>query len=210
MAIIYTQTPKDVTIAANDLGDLDTSNVVLTGVDTVTHEGENSLSVVYGHQSKSFIHLDADNVGADTGFMLIDLSDTSNWPHADTGHLVLEDIFVNINPTTAFAGDIYLGFLSDVDATNGDLNVVHTYHIGRQALGIVSQLRFESYGMDLEATEWFGPIQADSVLWQTDVNLQGPDGNTSYPSGAGDFVMRVARTAGNVDVGIHVVYESRA
>lgn len=63
-------------------------------------------------------------------------------------------------------------------------------------------------GMDLETNHWFGPTTADSTLFQTDVNLLGPDGNISFPSGAGDLVVIVERTAGAVDVSITLGYET--
>ena len=45
-------------------------------------------------------------------------------------------------------------------------------------------------------------------VFQTDVNLDGPDGNNSFPSGNGDLVMLVEVSAGTVDVSITLGYEA--
>lgn len=187
------------------IGDIGTVNVV----DVVKHEDETSLRVVTGHKEAFRVHLDIENIGATTGFMIIDLSDTTNWPHTLTGHIVLEHLSININPTTAFRGDIEIGFLTDVDGTDGDFHRIYTYHLDQQGAEIVDQLPFFG-GMDLEEAEWFGPTSANDATWQDDVNIQGPDARSVYPSGDGDFVVKITQTAGNVDVAILVTYETRA
>ena len=175
----------------------------------VSHEGTVSIPVTEAHREQFYIHLDAENIGAATGFMLIDLSDTTNWPHTNTGHIVLQTLSVDINADTSYRGDISLGFLSDVDGTNGDLNEITTFHYTQGAPDLSEQRDYRG-GINLQVADWFGPTTSDSTVWQTDVDLQGPDGATSYPSGDGDFVLFVSRTAGNVDVGITALYETEA
>ena len=46
--------------------------------------------------------------------------------------------------------------------------------------------------------------------WQTDVNLAGTDGNTSFPSGNGDLVMLVTATTSDVAVGLTIGYRTHA
>lgn len=175
--------------------------------EVVDHEGDRSLRTVPGHNPQFFIHLGDIAVGATQAFMLIDLSDTVNWPHTETGHIILEHLYITLNPSTAFRGDITLGFLTDVDATNGDLRVVHGWHFTNSAddKDIVLE---HTYGRDMEMSEWFGPSSIDDVLFQTDVNLQGPDGETEFPSGDGDVVLKVAQTAGTISVGISIGYDT--
>ncbi|KKM11737.1 hypothetical protein LCGC14_1720660 [marine sediment metagenome] len=50
----------------------------------------------------------------------------------------------------------------------------------------------------------------NSTLFQTDVNLGGPDdpSTTTYPSGNGDLVMLIEQTAGAVDVSVTMIYET--
>lgn len=175
----------------------------------ILHEGVVSVPVSIAHIEQFVVHVDVDNIGAVTGVMLIDLSDTTNWPHTNTGHIVIDEMSLDIDPATAYRGDIEFGFLSSVDDTNGDLNVIMTHHFGQGAMHLSASHDFEG-GIDLEAEMWFGPTTADDVTWQTDVNLLGPDGTTAFPAGDEDFVMKVNRTAGNVDIGVTILYETKS
>jgi len=179
-------------------------------VSTLTNEGVTSLRVVPGNFDVEVIHLDAEDVAATTGFMLIDLSDTTNWPHTNTGHIDILFFIVSTDPTTSFRGDIELGFLSSVDATNGDLNELFEIHLEKQQDSSVLAFNYGAYGVALETDHFFGPVTTNDTIWQTDVNLQGPDGATSYPSGNGDLVMHVTRTAGDISVSVTIGYRTIA
>lgn len=178
-------------------------------VTTETTEGETSAHFIPGHVDIEVVHLDAD-VSATTGIMLIDLSDTTNWPHTNTGHIDLVYIIVNINPTTTFEGDIELGFLSAVDATNGDFNGILEIHMDKKQDSILEMMNFGAFELSLELAHWFGPTDANSTVWQTDVDLIGPDGATSYPSGNGDLVCLITVSASTVAVGLTVGYRTHA
>ena len=55
-------------------------------VTTTTSEGETSGHMVPGHVDIEVVHIDVD-VSAAQDFMVIDLSDTTAWTHASTGHI---------------------------------------------------------------------------------------------------------------------------
>ncbi len=174
------------------------------------HEDDVSLCVRPGSSTTSIIHIDAQNITATEGFMLVDLSDTTNWPHSNTGHIDLVFLAINVNPSTAFRGDVEIGFLSSVDADNGDFNVIDSFHFQQQGSALNGVIDHTWHHVALETTSWFGPTEADDVTWRTGLSIQGPDGATSYPSGDGDMVMKITLTAGNVDVGITIVYDTEA
>lgn len=200
---------QKVDIAAQTLASVkigDGTNVV----DTVAHEGEISQRVVPGRASMNIVHLSSGDISATTGFMLIDLSDTTNWPHTATGHIIVSQIVYNINPSTSFAGLIEIGFVNNVDATDGDFHIFYTGHEDKSPTELAQVLDFEWFGLDLEIGEFFGPVALNDTTWQTDVNLIGPDAATSYPAGNGDMVMKITRTAGNVDVSVLVAYTTVA
>ena len=177
----------------------------------LTHEGQTSQRVVPGIVDDFTVHIDVQNIAASQAFMLVDLSDTTNWPHVETGHFNMTFASVGINPNTAFRGDVYFGFLSNVDGTDGDLHIMATYHFEQAACSNV-QVDLVTPFNHLEGNEdnWFGPINLNNSAFQTDVNLQGPDGATAYPSGDGDFVMWIDMTAGNVDIGMTFGYKTIA
>lgn len=150
--------------------------------DTITNEGVTSLLTVPGNFDVEVIHLDAEDIDATTGFMLVDLSDTTNWPHTDTGHIDLLFFAMTTDPNATFSGDIQLGFLTNVDATNGDFNEIFELHMEKKPSAQVVEIQY-FFGISLETAHFFGPIDANSTVWQTDVDLQGPSGATSFPSG---------------------------
>jgi len=177
-------------------------------VTTTTSEGETSAHTVPGHVDIEVVHMDID-ISAAQDFMIIDLSDTTAWPHSTTGHIDIAYIFINVNPTTTFSGDIELGFLTNVDATDGDFNPVIEFHMDKKQDSINEYMNFGAFEMSLESAHWYGPITANDTAFQTDVTLIGPAG-ASHNSGSGDFVMRVEVGASSVAVGLTVGYRTHA
>lgn len=178
------------------------------GLDVTTEEGTTSLYTVYGFERSEHIHLNVNSIALETGFMLVDLSDTVNWPHSNTGHIDLYYFIIDIDPDATFQGDVLLGFLGNVDGANGDFHTIFAHHLDKKAEPLVSFMNFNSFEMTLDMDHWFGPITANDATWQTDVNLRGPDGNTSFPAGDGDLVCKVTRTAGEVSVAVTIGYET--
>ena len=176
--------------------------------DLITKDGRTSQFVVLGFTDTDIVHIDIQNVQAQKAAMLVDLSDITNWPHTNTGHIIIEYIILEVDPDANFLGEVKFGFLSSVDVENGDFNQILDIDMARKSDLLVETLDFGSHGIDLRANHWFGPTTANSTLFQTDVNLLGPDGATSYPSGNGDFAMIIERSAGAVDVSVTVGYET--
>ena len=186
----------------------DTNGRLLQGGDVITKDGRTSQYVAMGFTDTDTVHFDIQNVQTQTAYMLIDLSGTTNWPHSNTGHINLEYIIIEIDPDpTTYLGEIKLGFLSDVDGDDGDFHQVIDIDMRRKSELLVEVIDFGSHGMDLEENHWFGPTISNSALFQTDVGLVGPDGN-SFFSGAGDLVMIIEASAGAVDVSLTIGYEA--
>ena len=173
------------------------------GGDTVTRHGRTSQYMVEGFSQTQTMHLDTSSVDTETAFMLVDISDTTNWKHTNT------DCVIQIDPDSTFLGVVKIGFLSSVDATNGDFHQILDVQLAKKSDLIIKNLTFEG-GFHCQADTHFGPISANSTLFQTDVNLQGPDGATSYPSGNNDLVLIVGRSAGTVNVSVTIIYETVA
>ena len=178
-------------------------------VNTRTIEGQTSLIVSPGAADIEFVHIDAENISAEQAFMIVDLSDTTNWPHTNTGHIDIVFISGNVDPDTNYDGDLSLGFLTNVGGTDGDFNGLFELHMDKKTAPLTFSLPVPFGGMSLETAHHFGPITANSTLFQTDVDLDGPDGANSYPSGAGDLVMIVGVTAGAVSVGLTIGYVTK-
>lgn len=196
---------------SNAIGIIQISDGVNGVADLEAIENDISIKMVHGHHHVDIIHLDAENVAAETAFMLIDLSDITNFPHPNTGSISIEFFHITINTTKDYSGDVEIGFLSDVDAANGDFNVIHTFHFDKPGTNerTIMSIMVHYVGSHVECakTHWLGPTVANSSLFQTDTDLARPDGGNSK-SGDGDFVMRITRSTGSIDVGIMVGYHA--
>lgn len=172
-----------------------------------------SLNIVPGRHRSYTIHLNAQGIVATTGYMLVDLTDIAHWPHVYGGHITIENLSVNIAPDANFEGNVEIGFLSNVDATNGDFNKLFSWNINTTTPPdvISASYDFDICQIECRADNWFGPTEANDATWQTDVNLVGPPGGAAaYPSGNGDLVMKVTATAGVVDVSVTLNYVTNA
>ncbi len=177
--------------------------------DTTTKDGITSLYTVDGHATVFTMHADFLNIQTETAFMLVNLSDTSNWKHTNTGHIYVLYMHLAVDPNSTYLGNIECGFLTNVDGDNGDFNRFVEIDMHRKSDVLVESFFFGGGGFDCETDHHFGPITANSTLFQTDVNLTGPNASTT-PSGNGDLCLVVGRDAGTVDVAITVGYQTVA
>lgn len=174
-----------------------------------SHEnGENDLylsQLSINREAQFSINMEIENLAANQNFILIDLSDIVNFPHIKaTGIIQLSQIDIFIGGSTAFRGDIELGFLENVGAVNSDTHPFHTLHLDQ-----ASEFAEEHHILP------FNPWIASSVNhlssarnladvgFVTGTPLSSPfDAIAPYtsPPGNGDIYLRIIRTAGNVDI----------
>lgn len=79
--------------------------------------------------SHIWAHIDRAGIDTSTQYVLIDLSDTTNWPHMHTGSLGLLGYEISADPNDTFEGVIRLGFLDNVDEDNGDFYNITSYRM---------------------------------------------------------------------------------
>lgn len=152
--------------------------------------------------------LSIQNLAASADYILIDLSDTTNFPHTDTGHIHWDGFLVSINPSVAFVGDIIFGYLKNVDATDGDFVHVRTIHIELQSDNVHGDTIFFPVGIGMSDSYHLGAMTANDTAFQTDVALTSPAGTSV--AGSGDMAMRVVMSAGNVDISATILYHTEA
>lgn len=173
-----------------------------------TRHGIDSLSVIDGFAATQTTHFESGDVNAQIAFMLIDISDTTNWKHTNTDHIILRHALIEVDPDSSFLGEVRIGFLDNVGATNGEFHQIIDIHMARKSDLIIENLTFEG-GFHCQNASHFGPHTV-STLFQTDVNLGGPDdpATLTYPSGNGDLVCLIERSAGVVGVSTTIIYET--
>ena len=180
--------------------------------DLITKDGRTSQYVAAGFTETETVHLDVGTSSAQIAYMLIDISNTSSWQHTNTGHINIEYILLEVDPDSNWIGEVKIGFLEDVNVNNGDFYTVIDIDMARKSGLLVENIDFGSHGLDCESNHHFGPITANSTLFQTSgANLGGPDdpATLTYPSGDGDLVMVIDGDGTNtVDVSITIGYET--
>jgi len=165
----------------------------------------------------AFINYEA--VAASTPYVLVDLSDTTNYPHNHTGRVILHDIHVHAEVASSGVYDIWFGVISEVDASNGTAEWFEVLHLQSLAslLGFNDSINFGPLDCLIEDD---APVhfvtaaqQAGNTNWQTDTGLGSPagaaGGDTGKP-GPGDVVMWVEEVSGSgtIDFSVAVHYET--
>lgn len=193
-----------------------TNRCVVTDKDTgqaasVNTEGRQDF-VQHAHPGNGWVHFDTGTISASQDYILLDISDTTNYPHSSGSYVHLE--FVRIHTDASSNADYYIqvGFLNNVDATDGDFYVLFDVHgdniIGRS---VDHEMTFYPNGprasLEFLAT---GEKSLNDVAFQTDVNLASTlDATTAnVPSGSGDLVVRVIVNAGSVDTSVELSYHT--
>jgi hypothetical protein len=166
------------------------------------------------------INFGIEALSATTGYVLVDLSDTTNFKHIPTGEIHVLGMSVSTERAATGVYDLHLGVIIRVDATNADTK---WFEIVRLETGTDRVVQFYDYtlggrnpeGVNLRvtsgATARFLSNQGltNSTVFQTDVNLTSPVGSTT-PSGLGDLVLYAEEVSGTgtVDFNITLFYET--
>jgi len=168
--------------------------------------------VVPGIMDDYIVHLHAHNVNTNRQLMLIDLSNPDGkWPHpSNSGRLHLKSVKVNLNPDNVFDGDVYIGFLDDVDDSGGDFHAIHTWHFQKTGIQVPDgELGFGGPGSELVCVpgrKLFTEVYEADARFQNDVDIVGPDGG-NYRCGDGDIVASITdRTTGAIDMTFMLIY----
>jgi len=176
--------------------------------DLIAQEGSaQGDAYVMGHGDVDVVALVKLALDADKAAVLVDLSDTTNFPHSLTGKLRVYGIQVNTEVKADGAFILYLGVVTEVDGTDGSTKwiaalLLETVDNPTDSTGARAfSLRWPN-GLDLEVSGG-APVKflsnaghTDNVAWQTDTDLDSPYGDAASPPGAGDLVAYLDETGG--------------
>lgn len=178
----------------------------------VSVDSNNNLNAVtHTHPDASTIHYHKD-FSASESSILIDISDLTNYHHISTNYIHIDWISVEADTTTTANYDIEIGFLTNVDATNGDFYAFEHY-TGTHQTGQNLLLHTNYSGNGLKCATGFittHGVILNSTDYQTDVNLTSTldPATANVPSGNGDVILRATITAGTVGFKINLGYHS--
>ncbi len=177
-----------------------------------------------------FVSVGAEAVSGSTAYVLVDLSDITNFPHKATTALHLMGLILHAEKASDGVYDIWVGVITEVDATNGTAEWIHVYHLEASGNPTDSTDRFAQAidfslgghnpnGINLRITGGSSlhlatnQSQAGHVNWQTDTGLASPVGGAGGATGkpgAGDLVVWVEEVSGSgtIDFIISAIYEA--
>lgn len=189
--------------------------IITDGTDDADVNSEGRLDVVqHAHPDSGRINFVYNGLSTTEDFIIIDISDTTNYPHTETGYVHLEDLSIQVDTDANGDYELSIGFLEDVDGTNGDYYELWSVSGTKKT----SQNKTEFYpfypnGQRCEkefiAT---GVKSLNDTGFQTDVNLNTTlsGGTADTPSGTGDLVLRFTGNAGTVNLNINLAYHTHA
>lgn len=176
----------------------------------------NSLSVLqHSHEDQSTVHFYASAIVASQDYILVDLSDTTNYGHDNTTIIHLDwvcwDIDASTTPAAAYM--VGWGYLDNVDATDGDFFNYH-HVVGTRTAGLLQEncIIIHPNGWLGNGQHATGHKSLNDTAFQTDVNLASTldPTTTDTPSGDGDIALRITVTAGTIDPTISAGYHTHS
>ena len=185
---------------------------------------------IRGNQTYT-VTLQAEAVSASTAYVLVDLSDTTNFKHTRTSHTNLLGLILTTEKASDGAYDIWVGTVIENDATDGTAAWCQVFHLEASGNATDSTDRFawqvdytlgggNPEGLNLKVTaagamayQLSNISLADSAYWQNDTGLASPAGAVAGATGkpgVGDLVVLVEETAGTgtIDFCLTAIYET--
>lgn len=172
------------------------------------------------------VTLSLEAIAASTPYVLVDLSDTTNFPHGDTAELHLLGLVFQAEKAGDGVYDVWVGVVTENDATDGSVTWVHRFDLQHVANATDSTDRFfaqidytlggaNEEGVNLNVTsgaltKFVSNIsQADNGSWQNDTNRVSPYDSTTLV-GVGDLVVWAEEVSGTgtLDFTLTAIYES--
>lgn len=144
---------------------------------------------------------------ANAAYMLIDLDNTSVWPHTATGAMRVQVIEVNLVPSPAFSGSVHIGVVTAAGMTSGSMEEMKSWWFSGNSDPITEFCNFYPYEAVGQPPRWLGMDISGAVVLNHCNELPGPPTVTStYNPAVGDLVMFIAVGGGSIDVAVSVVY----
>lgn len=177
-------------------------------------DSSNHLDVVqHAHPEGGFFNMSVP-IAATTDIILLDLSDTTNYPHINTGSIHMAWMLFSIEASSNADYELSLGFLNNVDATDGDYWEIFAVS-GTKQTG-VNKFQLLSVAPD---GPWCKPdrvitnnILLNQTAFQTDVNMKTilDPLTADTPPGTGDIVVRITINAGDIVLDLSGNYHSHS
>lgn len=133
-------------------------------------------------------------IATDMPYLLIDLSDSTNWPHSATNEVILKSVTVQGTVSGAHQWDLTVGVVIENDTTDGTAVWIDSQHLlALSGMFTPPQRTYANGGLNLRAASsalTYGVANAHSELtsWQSDTAISATVGTTGTVA-VGDVVI---------------------
>ena len=171
-------------------------------------------TVVHAHGGSGMIHYYKAGITASEDVILIDLSDTVNYPHLETTAIHMAWFNYDIDPSSDADYLLQIGFLENVDLTNGDFyelfRVSGSRKTGNAKGGFFPM---SPHGPSCSSGKIASSVSSlNDIAFQTNVNLASTldPSLANTPSGSGDLIYRLTIDAGTINLVIESSYHAHS
>lgn len=180
----------------------------------VTEDGE--LAVTSTERERNvyaIVHNDSVGTG-NTDYLLVDLSDTTNFPHSDTTRIDVSAINIHLAQDSGTPdGEILIGVITRIDGVNSDItwgfvldfNLPVNTNIRENFNYAPSQLKFEVVGGNTTRIISDYSVLNDTTI-NTGVSMDSPRGSNTVTPAVGDIVLRIVNGAGSMHMFTGIMY----
>lgn len=183
----------------------------------VTTDGELIISSTERERNVGFRYFET-GLSTNTWVGLVDLSDTTGYPHDETGRLDVSQLYVLVDPSSA-QGAVQIGLVKRVGDTDGDVDLIDSLRFTSSSVNETKRrdLNFAPSQLKLGLDEANTPIQYVSNQEVTNVTdlsdsatLDAPAGDGSFTPEVGDLVARLQVDSGAYDASVSGFYHAEA
>lgn len=172
-----------------------------------------TLVTVTERERDVYAAMNATDVTSDTYAILVDLSDTTNFPHSRTGRVDLTGTYISIDRNSTATGFVRIGVITRIDGTDADISWVagvtfeksdarqiirdRKYSPSQLKCGVVS-------GALNRIVSAFESASVTAV--NTGVSMDSPRGSATVTPAVGDIIVGYGRTAGSFNASVSAHY----
>jgi len=147
---------------------------------------------------------------------IIDLSDTTNWPHDNTNRIDISVLYLNIDKAGAARGTVGLGVITRIDGTSADIEFIAGHSFIQNASDSIdfavniapTQLKCNVVGGTLARIKTGVKALAVTAI-NTGTTLSFGTGGPTFTPAVGDIVFRlITTTNGDVNFFSELAYHS--
>ena len=188
------------------------SRKVTDGVEVASVNPENYLDVsTHSNHDGTSMAFSAAGVAATTGYVLVDLSDSTNYPHTETGRVDIDWIIMDYLGDNACVGSIEVGFIASITSSNADWHSLAKAHLDKKETERPIQINFNPQHIVCTTAEHLSGgtmFHNDDTTFQDDTALAATYA-TASPA-AGDLICKVTLSAGSLGFAVTIGYHTKA